>query len=47
MTDTQHTPGPWHVEDDQTIWAGYKLVAGAARLDVPMAANAKATGVQS
>jgi hypothetical protein len=37
----QHTPGPWHVEDDQTIWAGHKLVAGAARRDVPMAANAR------
>jgi hypothetical protein len=40
MTDT-HTPGPWHVEDDQTIWAGHKLVAVAARPNVPMTANAR------
>jgi hypothetical protein len=40
MTDT-YTPGPWHVEDDQTVWAGAELVAGAARLNMPMAANAR------
>jgi len=40
MTE-QHTPGPWHVEDDQTIWAGDELVAAAQRLDMPMAANAR------
>lgn len=36
----KHTPGPWGIEGGTTIWAGDELVAGAAVMRMPHAANA-------
>lgn len=36
----KHTPGPWHIEGGTKIWAGDELVAGAAVMRMPHAANA-------
>ena len=36
----KHTPGPWHIEGGNAIWAGDELVAGAAVMRMPHAANA-------
>jgi hypothetical protein len=37
----RHTPGPWHVEGGNQVWAGDELVAGAAVMRMPHAANAR------
>ena len=41
MTQATHTPGPWRVEDGQTIWSGEELVGAAGRIGMPMEANAR------
>lgn len=41
MTNVTHTPGPWHIEDGRTVWAGDNLVAGVGRIGTPVEANAR------